>query len=346
MCSVSASRPAFFNRPDSRVVFSWESLQEVVKHQREYALSSFDWVQTSSGMQWKSSLPDTERRRRFTAKGIAGLCVIVGRDAAYLLAYRKRFEFSECGLAEAIATANRIRLERVANHREAAYKPRVRAAPKKMLKLASKMLKIVLQCDVCGECFVRLRPKQKTCSKQCSIERGLRFTRKYQKMLKVERPEIVREQRKRYRELMKSCPKRRLRGTLSQYLRNYLRKRGTAKSGAIMKYIGCSLGHLVVHLESLFEPGMSWRNRDQWHVDHIYPLRAADPTDEFQLHGVCNWRNLRPMWATDNQSKQGSVTPETTMAFVELCKLVASEKNSGKAGKIRGRGNLRPRAAS
>jgi hypothetical protein len=171
-------------------------------------------------------------------------------------------------------------------------------------------------------------------------------SRDYQRMLKVEKRDVVLKNRKKYRERVRSCPKRRLRASLSAYIRKFMYKRGTSKSRSTMKYVGCSLDLLASHLESLFQPGMSWQNRDQWHVDHIYPLRAIDPRDEFELHGVCNWRNLRPMWAIDNERKQGSVTPETTMAFMELCKLVANERHCGKAGKMRGRGKLRPRLAS
>lgn len=343
MCSVSAGRPAFFNRPDSCVVFSWESLQDVVRHQRAYVQSSFDWVQTSSGTQWKSSLPEKERKRRFAASGIAGLSVTVGRDAAFFLAYGTRFEFSECGLAEAIARAECIRPEKIANMGR--Y---VRSSPRRQLRIASQMLTILMPCDWCGGLFLpgcKGRPR-KCCSWQCVKMKDRKASRDYQRMLKVEKRDVVLKNRKKYRERVRSCPKRRLRASLSAYIRKFMYKRGTSKSRSTMKYVGCSLDLLASHLESLFQPGMSWQNRDQWHVDHIYPLRAIDPRDEFELHGVCNWRNLRPMWAIDNERKQGSVTPETTMAFMELCKLVANERHCGKAGKMRGRGKLRPRLAS
>ena len=67
--------------------------------------------------------------------------------------------------------------------------------------------------------------------------------------------------------------------------------------------VGCTLAELRVHLESLFQPGMTWENQGEWHVDHVRPLASFDLTDRQQALVACNYRNLQPLWAQDNIRK-------------------------------------------
>lgn len=58
------------------------------------------------------------------------------------------------------------------------------------------------------------------------------------------------------------------------------------------------------HLEKQFFNGMGWDNYGtHWHVDHITPLSAFDPTDEAAWHLA----NLRPFPAKDNLKKSNSI---------------------------------------
>lgn len=65
--------------------------------------------------------------------------------------------------------------------------------------------------------------------------------------------------------------------------------------------IGCDWETLKVHIESKFKPGMTWDNRSEWHIDHIRPLASANDADE--LHQLCHYTNLQPLWAAENLSK-------------------------------------------
>jgi hypothetical protein len=67
--------------------------------------------------------------------------------------------------------------------------------------------------------------------------------------------------------------------------------------------VGCSAEHLRAHLESKFEPGMTWNNYGEWHVDHIRPCASFDLSDPKQLAECFNWSNLQPLWAKENISK-------------------------------------------
>ena len=98
---------------------------------------------------------------------------------------------------------------------------------------------------------------------------------------------------------------------LAVCLRGRIRKalRGISKSDATLTLLGCSLEELKAHLESQFLPGMTWKNYGYrgWHVDHARPCASFDLTDS-QQQAVCfNYRNLRPMWRFDNQSKGSRV---------------------------------------
>ena len=65
------------------------------------------------------------------------------------------------------------------------------------------------------------------------------------------------------------------------------------------------------HLESRFEPGMTWDNygnpngdhTDCWHIDHIIPCAAFDLTDPIEQKQCMHYSNLQPLWAKDNLMK-------------------------------------------
>ena len=81
--------------------------------------------------------------------------------------------------------------------------------------------------------------------------------------------------------------------------------RGNYKSGSAISDLGCSIEELKQHLESQFQPGMTWNNwsRDGWHIDHIKPLANFDLTKEEELKKACHYTNIQPLWAEDNLSK-------------------------------------------
>lgn len=93
----------------------------------------------------------------------------------------------------------------------------------------------------------------------------------------------------------------RLRHNMKRRLRRITQKRKYNTSS--IDYLGCSYTELQQHLEALFEPGMSWDNYGEWHIDHIYPLSKVDLTDEDQVNKYCHFSNLQPLWAKDNQLK-------------------------------------------
>ena len=109
---------------------------------------------------------------------------------------------------------------------------------------------------------------------------------------------------------------------LRQRIRDALHGVGR-KAAATEKMLGCTYPTFVTYLESLFTDGMSWDNMHLWHIDHIVPCAAFDLQEAKQQH-VCFWyRNLQPMWATDNLSKSDKWCLQDKE---ELCRAYDSKK--------------------
>lgn len=80
--------------------------------------------------------------------------------------------------------------------------------------------------------------------------------------------------------------------------------KGGQKSGSTVRDLGCTVAELVVKLEALFAPGMTWANHGtDWHIDHIKPLALFDLTIRSEFLQACHFSNLQPLWAFENMSK-------------------------------------------
>lgn len=74
---------------------------------------------------------------------------------------------------------------------------------------------------------------------------------------------------------------------------------------------GCSQSQLRRHISIQFVKGMSWDNYGGvWHIDHIIPVSAYNLRNPDEVKKLCNYSNLRPMWAEDNLSKGPRFTKE------------------------------------
>lgn len=91
---------------------------------------------------------------------------------------------------------------------------------------------------------------------------------------------------------------KRLRSRLSHAMRELTIENRKVSS---IKNLGCSPKEFATYLESLFQPGMSWKNYGKWHIDHIIPLSSA--VSEACLYKLVHFTNLQPLWAKDNLIK-------------------------------------------
>ncbi len=94
-------------------------------------------------------------------------------------------------------------------------------------------------------------------------------------------------------------------------LRTLLASSGRRKAalGRMGELVGCSIQELKQHLESKFQPGMTWENYGYsgWHVDHVIPLSTFTLTIREELLKANHYTNLQPLWAEDNLRKSNSL---------------------------------------
>lgn len=119
---------------------------------------------------------------------------------------------------------------------------------------------------------------------------------------------------------LKNDPQFKLHARLNTRIRDVLQKQGTIKSAKTSELIDAPVKEFKEYLSANWEPGMTWDNygRDGWHVDHIRPCASFDLTDEEQQRVCFNWRNLRPMWGSENISKSDNYEAEDEQEWIEM----------------------------
>ena len=88
-----------------------------------------------------------------------------------------------------------------------------------------------------------------------------------------------------------------------------LRKKNIRKQHKITELLGCSVKDLIIHLESKFQPGMTWDNHGVfgWHMDHIKPCASFDLTKIEDQKQCFHYTNLQPLWWQDNLAKSDKI---------------------------------------
>jgi len=103
-------------------------------------------------------------------------------------------------------------------------------------------------------------------------------------------------------------PIARIRKKLCQRIREFATIPNSTRD-PICTSIGCSRKDLRVHIESEFQPGMTWENYGEWEIDHIKPLCLFNLLDQKERLAANLYTNLQPLWAKDNLLKGTSYTP-------------------------------------
>jgi len=191
----------------------------------------------------------------------------------------------------------------------------------KHLKEGKKVLKYtIIECEVCGKKFKPKSGISKYCSKKCYKYVDNEFT----KIKRKNNIDMFREyDKKQYYKFHDKYKKRKVELKLIKYhsdesfkltelLRSRLRKilKGKIKKTySAIDLVGCSILQLKKHLEEQFKEGMCWENHGLygWHIDHILPCSSFDMTIIDNQKKCFNYKNLQPLWATENLSKGGRI---------------------------------------
>ena len=107
----------------------------------------------------------------------------------------------------------------------------------------------------------------------------------------------------------KEDPEFKLLSGMRSRLSSYLKLHNITKKNKTFDIVGCSPEFLKEHLEKQFISGMTWENRNEWHIDHVIPLSSAKTEDE--LYKLCHYTNLQPLWAEDNLKKSNKIFLQT-----------------------------------
>jgi hypothetical protein len=126
-------------------------------------------------------------------------------------------------------------------------------------------------------------------------------------------PEKIKEYRENYKSRKHQQRKeRRLKDPIFLLINNmrsrlykYLTKMQITKKNKTFEIVGCSPLELKEYLEKQFVDGMSWKNRSEWHIDHIIPLSSAKTEEE--LYKLCYYTNLQPLWSFENIEKSNKI---------------------------------------
>ena len=120
-----------------------------------------------------------------------------------------------------------------------------------------------------------------------------------------------RDKRNKYRkEKYDNDPIFRLRHNMSSSINRSLKAVGISKEGAQWeKLTGYTRKELKNHLEKLFKPGMNWKNRGEWHIDHIIPISffRYSSVNDVEFKYCWSLDNLQPLWEEENIAKSDNL---------------------------------------
>lgn len=131
----------------------------------------------------------------------------------------------------------------------------------------------------------------------------------YRRFYCANRLRVVRSKSARARVRYREDPVFRLVKNLRRRVGLALVSQSTTKDETTLKLVGCTLEHLVRHLESRFKDGQCWENYGEWHVDHIRPCASFDLSDPMQRKECFHWSNLQPLWGDENLTKRDRWDP-------------------------------------
>lgn len=157
-----------------------------------------------------------------------------------------------------------------------------------------------LICKHCGAPFTKTQKRQSYCP-PCSAlseQNGMPHVRDAQRAY----------QSARQKRLYRDSPAFAINARMSAQIRAALREQKAGRKWEAL--VGYTVLDLTLHLERQFLPGMSWENRDAWHIDHILPLASFDFSRNAAETVLIAWAlsNLRPLWKGDNIRKSASRT--------------------------------------
>ena len=128
------------------------------------------------------------------------------------------------------------------------------------------------------------------------------YHKEYYKEYREANKEIIKEKNNAYKKARrKTDPLYKVRGNISNNIRNALKRQGYSKKSKTHEILGCSHEEFRNHIESQFGEGMTWDNMGEWHLDHKIPVSYG--LTEEELRALNHYSNFQPLWGDDNIKK-------------------------------------------
>ena len=124
---------------------------------------------------------------------------------------------------------------------------------------------------------------------------------RYERGGKERMNEYQREYRKK-----NQTPERKLRASVSNAVRNALKRGGHTKGGSTFAHLPYTPADLKEHIENQFNEHMNWDNYGSyWNIDHIIPQAALqyDSLKHPNFQKCWTLKNLQPLTIKENSSK-------------------------------------------
>lgn len=155
--------------------------------------------------------------------------------------------------------------------------------------------------EYCKEYAAKNAERRREVAKKWAIEnreRRLESARNWCKNNKEKRRAIERRSRKK----RKSEPAYIVASAVQSSFGRLIRR---GRSMRFSEYVDFTPEEFKLHMEALFQPGMTWDNYGEWHVDHIIPKSwfLFDSVEDDTVKLAWSLYNLQPLWAHDNLTK-------------------------------------------
>ena len=148
--------------------------------------------------------------------------------------------------------------------------------------------------------------------KQKAKEYQLKNRNKILKYIKEwhQRPEVRKKRIARHKERRKTEPFFRMQLSLRGRLNSFVYRGRANKMVSNSQLIGCDWKFFKSYIENKFKKGMTWNNYGKWHIDHIKPMTSFDLFRLDHQYECCNYKNLQPLWASENRKKSNKLNYE------------------------------------
>lgn len=153
----------------------------------------------------------------------------------------------------------------------------------------------------CVACY-RAREAERRAADPRLVEAARARARAYARQRYAEKKQAVLDSNARYRRNREACdPLFKATSRLRSATYDAFRRGGYTKRSKATALLGCDWPEAKARIERLFQPGMTWENHGQWHIDHMRPLASARTLED--LEALCRIENLQPLWGLDNIAK-------------------------------------------